>query len=74
MKLERVTQLAVFYAPTPGEKTKVGRLALKGREVLFEYDPLFLSAGRPISPVTLPLAPGVATRDPTKLRFTVCCT
>ncbi len=53
----------VTYAPTelltvyPGgwERRKVGRLALRQRQILFEYDPIFLASGIEISPLKLPL-------------------
>ncbi|QYE37236.1 type II toxin-antitoxin system HipA family toxin (plasmid) [Polymorphobacter sp. PAMC 29334] len=45
---------------------KVGRLAWRDRRALFEYAPEFLAAGLPLSPLRLPLKPGVQTapRDP----------
>ncbi len=67
MKLARVEQLAVFYAPTRAEKRKVGRLALNGRQILFEYDPGFIAAGLELSPFRLRLKTGVSTRDATQL-------
>jgi serine/threonine-protein kinase HipA len=42
-----------------GELLSVGRLALKDRRVLFEYDAAFLSSGFELSPFKLPLKPGV---------------
>src|SRR5882724_4968790 len=44
-----------------GERRKVGRLALRQRQVLFEYDPAFIASGIEISPLKLPLRPGVFT-------------
>ncbi len=41
------------------ERRKVGRLALRQRRILFEYDPSFISSGIEISPLKLPLKPGV---------------
>ena len=38
---------------------KVGRLAQRGREILFEYDAAFLEAGLALSPLGLPLRAGV---------------
>ena len=35
----------------------VGRLALRGRTIYFEYDPEFLSRRLDISPLRLPLKP-----------------
>src|SRR5579863_5331708 len=57
------------YAPTDlltvyldaGERRKVGRLALRQRKILFEYDPDFIASGIEISPLKLPLKPGVFT-------------
>ena len=39
---------------------KVGRLASRNRRILFEYDPAFVASGVEISPIKLPLKPGVA--------------
>jgi serine/threonine-protein kinase HipA len=64
MKLQRVEQVAVFYEPGPDRRRKVGRLALKGRELLFEYDPAFLGSGLELSPLRLPLRPGVVAGQP----------
>lgn len=57
------------YAPTElltvfldaGERRKVGRLALRRRQILFEYDPAFIASGSEISPIELPLKAGVFT-------------
>lgn len=43
---------------------RVGRLAVRDRRVYFEYDRDFLSRGREISPLRLPLRPGLQTFDP----------
>jgi serine/threonine-protein kinase HipA len=59
----------VTYAPTElltvyldaGARRKVGRLALRQRQILFEYDPPFIASGIEISPLKLPLRPGVFT-------------
>lgn len=59
MKLQQVKQVAVFYEPAHGRRRKVGRLALKRRELLFEYDAAFLGSGLELSPFQLPLRPGV---------------
>jgi serine/threonine-protein kinase HipA len=59
MKIERVSQLAVFY--TGHERIRVGRLALRSRTILFEYDPEFIATQLELSPIHLPLAPGVRT-------------
>ena len=57
------------YAPTElltvylegGERRKVGRLALRQRQILFEYDPAFIASGIEISPLKLPLRTAVFT-------------
>ena len=54
------TELMTVYLDV-GERRKVGRLALKDRRILFEYDPAFIAAGIEISPIKLPLKPGVFT-------------
>jgi len=59
----------VTYAPTElltvyleaGERRKVGRLALRQRKILFEYDPAFIASGIEISPIKLPLRAGIFT-------------
>jgi serine/threonine-protein kinase HipA len=43
---------------------KVGRLALKERELLFEYDAAFLGSKLELSPFKLPLRPGVTVGQP----------
>ena len=52
------TGLLTVYLDTHARR-KVGRLAVRSRQILFEYDPLFLSSGIEISPLKLPLTPGV---------------
>jgi serine/threonine-protein kinase HipA len=54
------TELLTVYLDT-GECRKVGRLALKDRRILFEYDPAFIDSGIEISPIKLPLKRGVFT-------------
>ena len=44
-----------------GERRKVGRLALRQRKILFEYDAAFITSGIEISPIKLPLRAGVFT-------------
>jgi serine/threonine-protein kinase HipA len=59
----------VTYAPTElltvyleaRERRKVGRLAVRQRQILFEYDPAFIASGIEISPLKLSLRPGVFT-------------
>jgi serine/threonine-protein kinase HipA len=46
-------------------RRKVGRLAFKDRQILFEYDASFITSGIEISPIKLPLRPGVSIADTT---------
>ena len=46
-------------------RRKVGRLAFKDRQILFEYDASFIASGIEISPIKLPLRPGVHIADTT---------
>ncbi len=66
MTFAPVRLLTVFYEPEEGRRLKVGRLAAKDGEVLFEYDAQFLETGLALSPFKLPLRPGVAIGDPGK--------
>ncbi len=59
-----VKLLSVFHEPEEGRLVKVGRLASKNREVLFEYDSAFLAPGLELSPFKLPLRPGVVVGNP----------
>ena len=43
----------------------VGRLAVRGSKVYFEYDPSFIGLGLEISPLKMPLQPGLLTFDRT---------
>ena len=54
------TELLTVYLDV-SERQKVGRLALKDRRILFEYDPAFIGSGIEISPIKLPVKPGVFT-------------
>jgi serine/threonine-protein kinase HipA len=54
------TDLLTVYLES-GERQKVGRLALRQRQILFEYDPAFIATGIEISPLKLPLRSGVFT-------------
>ncbi|HEY4086374.1 MAG TPA: type II toxin-antitoxin system HipA family toxin, partial [Bryobacteraceae bacterium] len=64
MKHAPVTLLTVWYEGS--ERLKAGRLAIRERRILFEYDPRFVASGSDISPFELPLRTGVreARRDP----------
>jgi serine/threonine-protein kinase HipA len=59
VKLEHFNQLAVFYEPEHGRRRKVGRLARKRRQILFEYDATFLGSNLELSPFHLRLTPNV---------------
>lgn len=64
MKLTPVDRLTVSYQPEEGRLIKIGRLASKDREILFEYDGDFLTRGLELSPFKLPLRPGVVVGRP----------
>ncbi|MDD3325435.1 MAG: type II toxin-antitoxin system HipA family toxin [Sulfurospirillaceae bacterium] len=51
------------YFHTQSQKLKVGRLALKNRQIYFEYDGDFLKTGIELSPYRLPLGAGVKVCD-----------
>jgi serine/threonine-protein kinase HipA len=59
------TELLSVFLDAHSQRRKVGRLAFKGRRVLFEYDPSFIPSAIEISPIKLPLGPGVFTADTT---------
>lgn len=44
--------------------TPVGRLAMRGRQIFFEYNDAFIKSGLEISPLRLPLKSGVSSFDP----------
>ena len=52
------TLLTVFL--DQGKRRKAGRLAIRDRQILFEYDPAFLDSAIEISPFQLPLRSGVS--------------
>ena len=54
------TELLTVYLDARSQRRKVGRLAFKDRQILFEYDSPFLNSGIEISPIKLPLRPGVS--------------
>lgn len=64
MTLQPIQQLAVYYEVSETERLRVGRLARKDREILFEYDTSFLASGLELSPLHLPLRPGVFVGPP----------
>jgi len=57
------TELLTVYLDAQDQRRKVGRLAFKDRQILFEYDAAFLASGIEISPIKLPLRPGVSIAD-----------
>lgn len=57
------TALLTVYLDARDQRRKVGRLAFRDRQVLFEYDASFLATGIEISPIKLPLRPGVFTPE-----------
>ena len=52
-------ELLTVYLDAGTERRKIGRLALKDRQILFEYDTTFIASGIEISPIKLPLKSGV---------------
>jgi serine/threonine-protein kinase HipA len=59
-----LTLLGVWYEPEEGRREKVGRLATKDGEILFEYDARFIETRLELSPIKLPLQRGVVVGDP----------
>ena len=57
------TELLTVYLDARNQRRKVGRLAFKDRQILFEYDASFITSGVEISPIKLPLRPGVSIAD-----------
>jgi serine/threonine-protein kinase HipA len=57
--------LLTVYLDARNQHRKFGRLAFKDRKVLFEYDASFIASGIEISPIKLPLRPGVSIADTT---------
>jgi len=57
------TELLTVYLDARNQRRKVGRLAFKDRQVLFEYDASFIASDIEISPIKLPLRPGVSIPD-----------
>jgi serine/threonine-protein kinase HipA len=58
-------ELLNVYLDARNQRRKVGRLAFKDRQLLFEYDGSFINSGIEISPIKLPLRPGVSVADTT---------
>ena len=64
------TELLTVYLDAHDQSSKaghrkVGRLAFKDRQILFEYDASFIASGIEISPIKLPLKPSVYIADTT---------
>ncbi|MGA2373655.1 MAG: HipA domain-containing protein [Candidatus Korobacteraceae bacterium] len=57
------TELLTVYLDARNQRRKVGRLAFKDRQILFEYDASFVASGIELSPIKLPLRPGVSIAD-----------
>ena len=57
MKYSPVELLTVYL--DRAERRKVGRMALRQRRILFEYDSAFVASGIELSPLKLPLRSGV---------------
>ena len=58
-------ELLTVYLDARNQRRKVGRLAFKDRQLLFEYVVSFISSGIELSPIKLPLRPGVSVADTT---------
>ena len=58
-------ELLTVYLDARNQRRKVGRLAFKDRQLLFEYDVSFINSGIEFSPIKLPLRPGVSIADTT---------
>lgn len=57
------TELLTVYLDARNQRRKVGRLAFKDRQVLFEYDAAFIASDIEVSPIKLPLRSGVSVAD-----------
>lgn len=62
MSFEPTSLIHVSFMPGK-EKISVGRLALKDRQLFFEYNLSFIQRGLELSPFKLPLKPGVIACD-----------
>lgn len=66
MKFTPISQIKVglnFVQNTKGGGEPLGRLALRDRQIFFEYDPGFLTKGLDVSPFRLPLKASLQTFD-----------
>ena len=58
-----VESLEVRLRFAPNREHKVGTLAMVGRDFVFQYDEPFLGLNLPVSPLRLPVKPGVQVYD-----------
>ncbi|MBA3602775.1 MAG: HipA N-terminal domain-containing protein [Parachlamydiaceae bacterium] len=58
MSFKNINVVLVYFIREQ-EKLFMGRLALRERIIYFEYDPKFLKTGLQLSPLKLPLKPGI---------------
>ena len=58
-------ELLTVYLDARNQRRKVGRLAFKDRQLLFEYDASSIASGIELSPIKLPLRPGISVADTT---------
>ncbi len=56
-------ELLAVYLDARKQRRRVGRLAFKDRQILFEYDPSFIASDIEISPIKLPLKSGISIAD-----------
>jgi serine/threonine-protein kinase HipA len=61
--IDKPTELLTVYLDARDQRHKVGRLAIRERRILFEYDAGFIASGIEISPIKLPLRAGVHMAD-----------
>lgn len=66
MNFAPVKRLVVSWQPKLGQRVVVGRLMRHGEDVLFEYEPSFLTSGLELCPFTLPLRAGVFRASPSR--------
>ncbi len=59
----RLDRLSVSLAFAPDYRVPVGTLSQSGRDSLFQFDDSFLASPLPISPLRLPVRPGVHAYD-----------
>jgi serine/threonine-protein kinase HipA len=55
--------LLTVYPDARNQRRKVGRLAFKDKQVLFEFDASIIASGIEISPIKLSLRPQVSIAD-----------